>query len=261
MGKNRKMGEVYSSCAFEQETNKPIKGGLFDENIFGKKDTWLPDCENFGDIPNFLPKEVVGNFGKIVLPAIFNCFIDERQKVDEILVLPPIFRPIKKLKVGQWATSDLNYLYRKIVVRNERLKRMLALSDTPLGVIKVECELLQEAILDLKEELKRLLRENPNVDVEVRNAIEMCIAGKISQKYNKKADKEALYKQALKVAIVEETVSFTILQRKLCIGYNLAGQMLERMEQEGFIGPFCGAKSRKVLITKEKYQELYGEEI
>lgn len=261
MEKNRKMGEVCSSCAFDQETNEPIKGGLFDEEIFGKTSEWIALCDTFGEVKNFLPPKFVGKFGKIVLPEIFRCFVEKEQRVDEILVLPPIFRPIKKLKAEQWATSDLNYLYRKIVVRNERLNRMLALSDTPIGVIKVECELLQEAVLGLKEELKRLLLENPNVDAEVRNAVEMCIAGKIPQKYNKKADKEALYKQALKVAIVEGTVSFSILQRKLSIGYCLAGEMLERMEQEGFAEPFCGAKSRKTLITKEKYKELYGEEI
>lgn len=256
MGKNKNMGEVYSSCAFEQETNEPIKGGLFDEEIFGKTSEWVALSDTFGETKNFLPPKFVGKFGKIVFPEIFRCFVEKEQRVDEILVLPPIFRPIKELKVGQWATSDLNYLYRKIVVRNERLKRMLALSDTPIGVIKVECELLQEAILALQTELKRLLAENPNASEKVRRAIEKCLGAKRTQ-----PDKQELYKKALRLAVEEGQISLSIVQRKLFIGYNLAGELVEKMEQESFIEPFSGAKARKVLLTKEKFNEIYGEDL
>ena len=252
----RVKNEVYVSLTFEEKTGKAVQGGLFDENIFGKKDTWLPYCEKFGVSPNFLPKAVVGNFGKIVLPVIFNCFVGAKQKVDEIIVLPPVFRPITRLENGDWATSDLNYLYRKIIIRSERMKRMLDLSDTPIGVIRVECELLQEAILALQTELKRLLAENPSASEKVRRAIEKCLGEK-----RKQPDKQELYKKALRLAVEEGQISLSILQRKLAIGYNLAGELVEKMEQESFVGPFIGAKSRKVLIAKEKYKELYGEEI
>ena len=52
-----------------------------------------------------------------------------------------------------------------------------------------------------------------------------------------------------------------MFQIKLCIGFNKAGAIIERMEKEGFIEPFTGAKARKVLLSKEKYIELYGEEL
>lgn len=256
-----KMEIVDSSCAFEQDTNKPVKGGLFDEEIFGEMREWANLCEQFGVVDNFLPPKVVGKFGKIVIPSIFSCFVSDEQKVDEIIVLPPIFRPIKALNGGAYATSDLNYLYRKIIIRSERMKRMLALSDTPIGVIKVECELLQEAVVNLKEELKRLLRENPNADETVRRAIETCINGKETKNHNKKVDKQQLYQKALKIAVEEGCISLTMLQRKLSIGYNLAGQLVERMEQEGYVEPFCGAKSRKTLLTKEKFKGLCGEDL
>lgn len=256
MEEMRVKNEVYVSLMFDEKTGEAMQGGLFDENIFGKKDTRFPYCEKFGDVPNFLPQEVVGHFGKIVLPAIFHCFVDKQNKIDEILVLPPVFRPIKRMENGDWVTSDLNYLYRKVIIRSERMKRMLALSDTPIGIIKVECELLQDAILALRTELKRLLAENPNASEKVRKAIEKCLGEK-----RKKHDKQELYKKALCFAVREGQISLSILQRKLSIGYNLAGQLVEQMEQEGFIEPFCGAKSRKTLITKERYKELYGEEI
>lgn len=256
MEEMRAKNEVYISATFDEKTGNAVQGGLFDENIFGKKDTWLPYCEGFGNSPNFLPKKMIGNFGKIVLPAIFRCFADKQNKIDEILVLPPVFRPMKKLENESWATSDLNYLYRKIIVRSERMKRMLALSDTPLGVIEVECVLLQEAVEALRTELKRLFAENPNANEKVRRAIEKCLGEK-----RKKPDKQELYKKALRLAVEEGQISLSIFQRKLSIGYNLAGELVEKMEREGLVEPFIGAKLRRVLITKEQYGELYGEEL
>ena len=59
----------------------------------------------------------------------------------------------------------------------------------------------------------------------------------------------------------EGQISLSIVQRKLFIGYNLAGELVEKMEQESFIEPFSGAKARKVLLTKEKFNEIYGEDL
>ena len=72
---------------------------------------------------------------------------------------------------------------------------------------------------------------------------------------------EVLYKSALSLALKEGNVSISMFQIKLCIGFNKAGAIIERMEKEGFIEPFTGAKARKVLLSKEKYIELYGEEL
>ncbi len=58
-----------------------------------------------------------------------------------------------------------------------------------------------------------------------------------------------IYEQAVTVAIREQEMSISRLQRVLGIGYNKAATLMERMEQEGIIGPPEGAgKKRKVLI-------------
>lgn len=52
-----------------------------------------------------------------------------------------------------------------------------------------------------------------------------------------------------------------MFQRKLRIAFYKAGVILERMETDGFVEPYSGAKTRKVLLTKEKFNEIYGEDL
>lgn len=60
-------------------------------------------------------------------------------------VLPPDLRPLVALEGGRFATSDLNDLYRRVINRNNRLKRLLEL-DAPEIIIKNEKRMLQEAV-------------------------------------------------------------------------------------------------------------------
>ncbi|MBI3181799.1 MAG: DNA translocase FtsK 4TM domain-containing protein [Myxococcales bacterium] len=59
---------------------------------------------------------------------------------------------------------------------------------------------------------------------------------------------DELYDQALAVVAEMRTVSISMLQRKMRIGYNRAARMIERMERDGLVGPADGAKPREVLI-------------
>jgi len=62
-----------------------------------------------------------------------------------IPVLPPDLRPLVPLEGGRFATSDLNDLYRRVINRNNRLKRLLEL-DAPEIIIRNEKRMLQEAV-------------------------------------------------------------------------------------------------------------------
>jgi DNA-directed RNA polymerase subunit beta' len=64
---------------------------------------------------------------------------------DVIPVLPPDLRPLVPLDGGRFATSDLNDLYRRVINRNNRLKRLLDLS-APEIIIRNEKRMLQEAV-------------------------------------------------------------------------------------------------------------------
>lgn len=59
---------------------------------------------------------------------------------------------------------------------------------------------------------------------------------------------DPLYDQAVSVVATMRTVSVSILQRKLGIGYNRSANMVERMEREGIVGPANGSKPRDSLI-------------
>ena len=65
--------------------------------------------------------------------------------LDVIPVIPPDLRPMVMLDGGRYATSDLNDLYRRVINRNNRLKRMLEL-DAPDIIIRNEKRMLQEAV-------------------------------------------------------------------------------------------------------------------
>ncbi|MCJ7821584.1 MAG: DNA-directed RNA polymerase subunit beta', partial [Armatimonadetes bacterium] len=65
--------------------------------------------------------------------------------LDVIPVIPPELRPMVQLDGGRFATSDLNDLYRRIINRNNRLKKIKAL-HAPESIINHEKRLLQEAV-------------------------------------------------------------------------------------------------------------------
>jgi len=65
--------------------------------------------------------------------------------LDVIPVIPPDLRPLVPLEGGRFVTSDLNDLYRRVINRNNRLKRLLELS-APDIIIRNEKRMLQEAV-------------------------------------------------------------------------------------------------------------------
>ena len=60
-------------------------------------------------------------------------------------VIPPDLRPMLQLDGGRFATSDLNDLYRRVITRNNRLKKLLELG-TPAIIVQNEKRMLQEAV-------------------------------------------------------------------------------------------------------------------
>ena len=65
--------------------------------------------------------------------------------LDAVPVIPPEIRPMVQLDGGRFATSDLNDLYRRVINRNNRLKRLLEL-EAPDIIVRNEKRMLQEAV-------------------------------------------------------------------------------------------------------------------
>ena len=74
--------------------------------------------------------------------------------MDTIPVIPPDLRPMVQLDGGRFATSDLNDLYRRIINRNNRLKRLLDLG-APDIIVRNEKRMLQEAVDSLIDNGRR----------------------------------------------------------------------------------------------------------
>ena len=65
--------------------------------------------------------------------------------LDALPVLPPEIRPMTQLDGGRFASSDLNELYRRVIARNNRLKKLMEI-HTPEIVVRNEKRMLQEAV-------------------------------------------------------------------------------------------------------------------
>ena len=61
-------------------------------------------------------------------------------------------------------------------------------------------------------------------------------------------DRDDLFEEAAKVIVVAQQGSASLIQRKLKLGYNRAGRIIDQMEASGIVGPFEGSKARQVLI-------------
>ncbi|YBU89085.1 MAG: DNA-directed RNA polymerase subunit beta' [Candidatus Walczuchella monophlebidarum] len=76
-------------------------------------------------------------------------------------VIPPELRPLVPLEGGRFATSDLNDLYRRIIIRNNRLKRLLQIK-APDIILRNEKRMLQEAVDSLYDNTKKTSAMNRN---------------------------------------------------------------------------------------------------
>ena len=65
-----------------------------------------------------------------------------------------------------------------------------------------------------------------------------------------------MLERAIEVVVEAGQASTSSLQRRLKLGYARAARMMDELEQMGVIGPYEGAKPRKVLMTKEQLAEL-----
>ena len=63
------------------------------------------------------------------------------------------------------------------------------------------------------------------------------------------SERDSLFKEAAEVIVTAQQGSASLLQRKLKLGYNRAGRIIDQMEAAGVVGPFEGSKARQVLIS------------
>lgn len=75
-------------------------------------------------------------------------------------------------------------------------------------------------------------------------------------------ERDAMFREAAEVLVIAQQGSASLLQRKLKLGYNRAGRIIDQLEAAGVVGPFEGSKARQVLIpTIDALNQLLDNEI
>jgi S-DNA-T family DNA segregation ATPase FtsK/SpoIIIE len=64
-------------------------------------------------------------------------------------------------------------------------------------------------------------------------------------------EQDSLFEEAAKLIVAHQQGSTSLIQRKLKLGYNRAGRLIDQLEAAGIVGPFEGSKAREVLIADE----------
>lgn len=70
------------------------------------------------------------------------------------------------------------------------------------------------------------------------------------------SDIDELLPQVVNMVIEQGMASTSLIQRKFKLGYARAARILDQMELSGIVGPFEGSKPRKILVTKQEWQEM-----
>ena len=64
---------------------------------------------------------------------------------------------------------------------------------------------------------------------------------------------DELYDEAVRLVIETNQASVSILQRRMRLGYTRAARLIDMMEQNGLVGPYCGSKAREILVDREDW--------
>jgi DNA-directed RNA polymerase subunit beta' len=95
---------------------------------------------------------------------VVEAFRDAKNRIDNnpewmivkiVPVIPPELRPLVPLEGGRFATSDLNDLYRRVIIRNNRLKRLIEIK-APEVILRNEKRMLQEAVDSLFDNSRKV---------------------------------------------------------------------------------------------------------
>ncbi len=61
-------------------------------------------------------------------------------------------------------------------------------------------------------------------------------------------DRDVLFREAAEIIVIAQQGSASLLQRKMKLGYNRAGRIIDQLEAAGIVGAFEGSKAREVLV-------------
>jgi len=70
-------------------------------------------------------------------------------------------------------------------------------------------------------------------------------------------DRDPMFEEAARLIVIHQQGSTSLIQRKMSLGYNRAGRIMDQLEAAGVVGPFEGSKARQVLMADEVQLETH----
>ena len=108
------------------------------------------------------------------------------------------------------------------------------------------------------EKIVTFLKDNggPTYSEDVLEKIEKANSSDMEMDKDNDDDTDELLMEAIQMCVDMGQASASALQRRFKIGYTRAGRIIDQMEERGIISGYEGSKPRKVLVTKERWEEL-----
>jgi DNA-directed RNA polymerase subunit beta' len=174
--------------------------------------------------------------------------------LDVIPVIPPELRPLVPLDGGRFATSDLNDLYRRVINRNNRLKKLLELR-APDVIVRNEKRMLQEAVDALFDNGRRgrVLKGSNNRPLK---SLSDTLKGKQGRFRQNLLGKRVDYSGRSVIVIGPELkLNQCGLPKKMALEL-FKPFIYHRLEQKGLVGTIKAAKEMVELQTDEVWDAL-----
>ena len=73
---------------------------------------------------------------------------------------------------------------------------------------------------------------------------------------NQSTGSDDLFNEAVKLVVMHQQGSISLIQRRLKVGYSRAARLIDEMEQVGIVGAFTGSKAREVLVDESYLETL-----
>ncbi len=97
---------------------------------------------------------------------------------------------------------------------------------------------------------------DPQYDESVAAALENPAGSSAEDDRGEPGGEDELLMDALATVIEADYAAVSLLQRRLSVGYPRAARLIDRLSERGWVGPHEGSKPRKILITREQYEQL-----
>lgn len=126
------------------------------------------------------------------------------------------------------------------------------LLSTGSDIIRLQCAFIDTPEVERMTEYIGAQRGYPSAlilpEIEEENA---------EAKEFDESDRDPLFEDAARVIVQAQQGSTSLLQRKLKLGYNRAGRLIDQLEAAGIVGPFEGSKAREVRVANEEALEQF----